>query len=73
MTTWFDSNAAFWAAIAALAMVVAVTALVGDLRRTRRRDPDAVGVMPWTAIFLAAFFVAAVAALFALADWLSPI
>lgn len=73
MTTWFDSNAAFWAAIAVLAALVAVTAIVSDVRRTRRRDPDAVGVMPWTAIFLTAFFVAAIATLFALGAWLSPL
>lgn len=70
---FFDSNAAFWGAVAAAAFALAVVAWLADVRRTRRRDPDAVGVMPWTSIFLAAFFVAAIATLFALADWLSPV
>lgn len=73
MMDWFDSNAAFWGAVTVLALSVAAIALVGDVRRARRRDPDAVGVMPWTAIFLAAMFAAAVAGLFALRDWLAPV
>lgn len=70
---FFASNAGFWGAVAALALAVAVVAWLGDARRTRRTSPDAVGFMPWTTIFLIAMFVAAVAGVFALKDWLSPV
>ncbi|MCA1662516.1 MAG: hypothetical protein LC648_10375 [Novosphingobium sp.] len=38
-------------AIALAATALAATAWLADRRRIRRRDPDAVGWMPWTAVF----------------------
>lgn len=40
------------------AAVTAGVAWLGDHRRTHRRDPDAVGFMPWTTLFFWAAFVA---------------
>lgn len=46
-------------------LVVAAGAGVGQHRRTRRRDPDAVGMIDWGAVQMAAFFGAAIAGLLA--------
>jgi acyl-CoA synthetase (AMP-forming)/AMP-acid ligase II len=41
-----------------LALAVAVVAWLGDHRRARRKNPDAVGFMPWTTVFFFALFAA---------------
>jgi hypothetical protein len=43
-----------------VAALIAVVAWWSDRRRTRRKDPDAVGFMPWTGVFFAALVVAIV-------------
>lgn len=53
----------------AMAGALAVLAWFGDRRRMRRSDPDAVGVMPWTAIFFLAMFVACVTLGLAAREW----
>ncbi|WP_066552156.1 hypothetical protein [Croceicoccus bisphenolivorans] len=73
MMELFDSNAAFWAALAGTALAIAAIALLGDFRRARRAQADAVGCMPWTPIFLTALFAAGIAGFFALMAWLSPV
>jgi hypothetical protein len=39
------------------AMLLAVIAWLADHRRMRRSNPDAVGFMPWTTLFLWGVFV----------------
>jgi acyl-CoA synthetase (AMP-forming)/AMP-acid ligase II len=56
-------------AVAALA--VAVIAWLGDRRRMRRSDPDAVGLMPWTGLFFWALLAACVLAGLAVKAWLA--
>lgn len=51
-----------WSALVGLpALVLAVVAWLGDRRRARRSDPDAVGFMPWTGLFFWASLIACVA------------
>lgn len=54
-----------WAQVALAAALVALWAGIADLRRTKRRDLNAVGFMPWTAMsalsLLAAVLCAAIA------------
>ena len=50
---------------AGLAMALAAFAALAEHRRTRRRDLDRVGLMPWNFIQLIAFFVALGAAVLA--------
>jgi len=47
------------------AALIAALAWWGDRRRMRRRDPDRVGIMPWTTLFFWATLFASV--LFAVA------
>ena len=44
----------------------------GDGGRARRAAPDAVGCMPWTAVFMAALLVAVVTGALAVLTWMSP-
>ena len=41
-----------------LAALLAALAWHGDRRRMRRRDPDRVGLMPWTGLFFWSFLAA---------------
>ena len=56
-------------AIALTAVALAALAWLADRRRMRRRDPDAVGWMPWTAVFFWALVVACVAGGLAVQAW----
>lgn len=53
----------------AVAAVLALGAWLGDRRRMRRSDPDAVGFMPWTAIFFLSTFVACIVLGLAAREW----
>jgi len=57
-------------AIALAAVALAALAWLADRRRMRRRDPDAVGWMPWTAVFFWALVVACVAGGLAVQAWI---
>ena len=46
--------------IGALAATLALAAGLADRRRARRENLDAVGFMPWTAIFILGLFTACV-------------
>lgn len=67
MDWWIDHQAAV---AGGLAMLVAALAWWGDRRRLRRRDPDRVGVMPWTGLFFWATLAAAVLLTAAVEQWL---
>ena len=41
-----------------IAALVAMVAWIGDRLRTRRKNPDKVGFMPWTPIFLLSLLIA---------------
>lgn len=55
----------------ALAVAVAMLAWAGDRRRMRRSDLDAVGMVPWTALFFWALFAACVLLGLAGREWLA--
>ena len=53
------------------ATALAVISWIGDRRRVRRSNLDAVGFMPWTPLFLIALLVACVALGLAARAWLA--
>lgn len=53
------------------AVILAVIAWVGDVRRARRKDLDRVGFMPWTGIFFTALLAAVVLIALAVKQWMS--
>lgn len=55
----------------AVAATLALGAWIGDRRRMRRSNPDAVGFMPWTAIFFLAMFAACITLGLAVRAWLA--
>lgn len=65
---WLDADWLPWAEVAAGALMVALIAWLGERRRIRRSDPDAVGFMPWGTVFVLALFVVLIAAVFLLRD-----
>jgi hypothetical protein len=57
------------AIVAGAAVVLAARAWFADRRRMRRSDPDAVGFMPWTAIFFVALLAACILIGLAAREW----
>lgn len=58
-------------ALGVAAALVAAWAWHGDRRRTRRSNPDRVGIMPWTTLFFWAFVLACILLGAAGKDWLT--
>jgi hypothetical protein len=59
------TQAALWTG-AGTAAAVALVAALADRRRTRRRDLDRPGLVPWPLVQILAMLIAAVVAAFAL-------
>ena len=55
-----------WWALAAAAAALAALSALADWRRSRRRDLDRPGWVPWTGLQLIAFLIAVIAAALAL-------
>lgn len=53
------------------AAALALIAWLGDRRRLRRRDIDAIGWVPWTPVFFLALMAACVALGLAVRAWLA--
>jgi hypothetical protein len=60
-----STQAALWTGAGAAAAVALIAALA-DRRRTRRRDLDRPGLVPWPLVQVLAMLIAVVAAAFAL-------
>lgn len=73
MTDLMASDAGRWTLIAAFALLFAIYGWLADRQRMRRRNPDRVGWVPWTGLFLLALLVAAVAGGLAVRIWLAPV
>ena len=69
MDEWFAQIWQLHASVAAIALIVALTAVWADRRRMHRTNLDAVGFMPWTVIYLIAFLTAIVLLGLAAREW----
>jgi hypothetical protein len=57
------------AVAAGIAVTLTMVAWLGDHRRMRRRNPDAVGFMPWTAVFFVSLLASCVLIGLAAREW----
>lgn len=53
-----------------MALAIAMAAWLGDHRRRRRRDLDAVGFMNWTSLFFFSLFAAVLLLVLAAMEWI---
>lgn len=67
---WLYAEWLPWAELCGGAVLVAIIAWLGERRRMRRSNPDAVGFMPWGTVFVLALFVVLISAVFILRDTL---
>ncbi|MCB2072881.1 MAG: hypothetical protein H6917_10240 [Novosphingobium sp.] len=66
-----DDDLAILVVAGAVALAVAAVAWIGDRRRTRRKNADDVGFMPWTGLFFVGLLVALVLIGLAARMWLA--
>ena len=66
-----DDDLAILVVAGAVALTVAAVAWIGDRRRTRRKNADDVGFMPWTGLFFVGLLVALVLIGLAARMWLA--
>ncbi len=66
----FASDATLVALWGAGLLLVAAIAWLGERRRLKRNQIDAVGWMPWTTLFVLAFFCGTVLMVVAVVGWL---
>jgi hypothetical protein len=64
-----DDLATLHALAGAAAVALALCAILADRRRFRRRDPDAVGLVPWTAVFFWSLLAACLLLGLAAREW----
>lgn len=69
MEDWFAHVWQYHAVLGAMALALAISAIWAERRRFRRKNLDAVGFMPWTAIYLASFLAAIVLSGLAAREW----
>lgn len=62
-------EAALWSMVGCGAAIVAALAMLAEHRRFRRRNPDAIGCVPWLAVFLVALLTACVSLGLAARAW----
>jgi hypothetical protein len=67
----FASDATLAALAGGLLLTLAVASVVAERRRLRRRRIDAVGFMPWTAVFFLAFFPGVTLLVLGVMGWIS--
>lgn len=67
----FASDATRYGLVGALFLLVSLAAVIGDRRRARRKNPDAVGIMPWRDIAALSMFVGLALMAFAVVGWIS--
>ena len=67
----FASDATFAALAGGALLTLAVWSAVAERRRLRRTRIDAVGFMPWTAVFFLAFFPGVTLLAMAVMGWLA--
>jgi hypothetical protein len=68
----FASDATWVGLIGAVLITVAYAAWLGERRRKRRKEPDAVGWVPWTTVSFVTFFCGAILLSLAVKGWLAP-
>ena len=67
----FASDATLAGLIGGALLSIALIALIAERRRLRRKRIDAVGFVPWTALFLICAFVGVVLMTLAVKGWLA--